>query len=189
MSVPYTAYDEFKVVEGGLLANGNIGSPFLATIRAVKVPPRGYIHAVRGAHTNVNAAAIGRKFKLWMFTSLYAANQFCTATMDATLAAALAADTTNAYYKKFRPDTGILFGPISWDSAVAEAPGVLATSGFSTDGYQNWRAYQCVDGAAPANTAKQLYAVVACAPGSGVNTGADDYLPRVQLAITIDVDT
>jgi hypothetical protein len=189
MSVPYISYDEFEVVEGGLQADGTIDTPFYATIRAIKVPPRGYIHGVQGAHINVDDLAVGRKFKLWLFNSLYAANAFCTATMDSALQAAFDADVNNTYYKMYRPDTGIVLGPVSWDSAVAEAPGVLNTSGFSEKGYETWRTYQCADGNTPSISARALYAVVACAPGSGSSSAAENYLPRIQLAITIDTDS
>lgn len=189
MSVPYISFDEFDVVEGGLASNGDVDTPFYATIRAINVPPRGYIHAVQGAHINVDAPAIGRKFKLWLFNSLYAANEFCEATMDSALANALAADVNNQYYRMLRPDTGYLLGPIAWDSSTPEEHGVLNTSGFSEIGYQTWRTYQCADGNIPSVSARKLYAVVACAPGSGSSSAAENYLPRIQLAITIDTDS
>lgn len=191
MSVPYISFDEFDVVEGGLDVAGDVDSPFTATVKAINVPARGYIHAVQGAHINIGASCAGRKFKLWLFNSLVAADAFCTATMDPALAAALAADVNNTYYRALRPDTGYLLGPISWDSAIPEAPGELNTSGFSEIGYQTWRTYQCADGNIPSVSARKLYAVVACeaAGASSSSSGGGNELPRIQIAITIDTDS
>lgn len=191
MSVPYISFDEFDVVEGGLDGAGAVDSPFYATVKAVKVPARGYIHAIQGAHINISPSCDGRKFKLWLFNSLVAAEAFCDATMDPALAAALAADVNNTYYRALRPDTGYLLGPISWDSSTPEAPGVLNTSGFAEIGYQTWRTYQCADGNIPSVSSRTIYAVVACeaAGASSSSSGGETELPRIQIAITIDTDS
>jgi len=191
MSVPYISFDEFDVVEGGLDGAGDVDSPFTATIKAIRVPPRGYIHAVAGAHLNIGAQCVGRKFKLWLFNSLVAADAFCDGTIEPALAAALAADVNNTYFRALRPDTSYLLGPVDWDSSIAEAPGVLNTSGFSEIGYQTWRTYQCADGNLPSISSRNLYAVVACeAAGAGSSSsGGATEPPRIQIAITIDTDS
>jgi hypothetical protein len=191
MSVPYISFDEFDVVEGGLDSLGAVDTPFTATIRALKVPPRGYIHAIAGAHLNISEQCAGRKFKLWLFNSLVAADAFCDGTIEPALAAALAADVNNTYFRALRPDTGYLIGPIDWDSSIPEAPGVLNTSGFSEIGYQTWRTYQCADGNLPSISSRNLYAVVACeASGASSSSSAEaTESPRIQLAITIDTDS